>query len=75
MHPQRVVPGHFLGTEPQGNAAVNFTHDYLRFYEQALSQSKSSGELIEKLKAAHPALPVDDGMAISAKVNTGEMKW
>ena len=75
LHPQRVVPGHFLGAEPKGDAAVTFTHDYLKFYEQALSQSKNSGELIQKLKAAYPALPVDDGMAISAKVNTGEMKW
>jgi glyoxylase-like metal-dependent hydrolase (beta-lactamase superfamily II) len=75
LHPKRVVPGHFLGTEPQGSAAVTFTHDYLKFYEQALSQSKNSGELIQKLKAAYPALPVDEGMAISAKVNTGEMKW
>lgn len=75
LHPERVIPGHFLGTEPQGSAAVTFTHEYLKFYEEALSQSKSSGELIQKLKAAYPALPVDEGMAISAKVNTGEMKW
>ena len=30
---------------------------------------------LEALKKAYPALPVDDGLAIGAKVNTGEMKW
>lgn len=75
MKPERVVPGHFLGTEPKGIEAVTFTRDYVQRFEQELATSKNSGELIESMKKAFPSLPVDDGLAIGAKVNTGEMKW
>ncbi|MGL5993323.1 MAG: MBL fold metallo-hydrolase, partial [Aeromonas sobria] len=75
LKPERVVPGHFLGTAPKGTAAVTFTRDYVQGFEQELAKAKNSGELIEALKKAYPALPVDDGLAIGAKVNTGEMKW
>ena len=75
LKPERVVPGHFLGTAPKGTAAVSFTRDYVERFEQELAKAKNSGELIEALKKAYPALPVDDGLAIGAKVNTGEMKW
>ncbi|WED78838.1 Vmh family MBL fold metallo-hydrolase [Aeromonas allosaccharophila] len=75
LKPERVVPGHFLGTAPKGTAAVTFTRDYVQRFEQELAKVKNSGELIDALKKAYPALPVDDGLAIGAKVNTGEMKW
>lgn len=75
MKPERVVPGHFLGSAPKGTEAVTFTRDYVQRFEQELAKSKNSGELIEGLKKAFPSLPVDDGLAIGAKVNTGEMKW
>ncbi len=75
LKPERVVPGHFLGTAPKGTEAVTFTRDYVERFEQELAKAKNSGQLIEALKKAYPALPVDDGLAIGAKVNTGEMKW
>ena len=75
LKPERVVPGHFLGAEPKGAEAVTFTRDYVQRFEQVLAKSKGSAELIDGLKQAFPALPVDDGLAIGAKVNTGEMKW
>ncbi|MFA7832133.1 Vmh family MBL fold metallo-hydrolase [Aeromonas dhakensis] len=75
LKPERVVPGHFLGTAPKGTEAVTFTRDYVQRFEQELAKAKNSGQLIEALKKAHPSLPVDDGLAIGAKVNTGEMKW
>ncbi|MBL0573026.1 MBL fold metallo-hydrolase [Aeromonas hydrophila] len=75
LKPERVVPGHFLGTAPKGTEAVTFTRDYVERFEQELAKAKNSGQLIEALKKAYPFLPVDDGLAIGAKVNTGEMKW
>ncbi|GJA34461.1 MBL fold metallo-hydrolase [Aeromonas caviae] len=75
LKPERVVPGHFLGTAPKGTEAVTFTRDYVQRFEQELAKTKHSGQLIEALKKAYPSLPVDDGLAIGAKVNTGEMKW
>lgn len=75
LKPERVIPGHFLGEAPKGTQAVTFTRDYVLRFEQALASTKGSGPLIDALKQAYPSLPVDDGLAIGAKVNTGEMKW
>ncbi|MFM4976774.1 MULTISPECIES: Vmh family MBL fold metallo-hydrolase [Aeromonas] len=75
LQPERVIPGHFLGTEPKGTQAVTFTRDYVQRFEQALASAKHSDQLIDGLKKAFPSLPVDDGLAIGAKVNMGEMKW
>ncbi|MFM5855814.1 Vmh family MBL fold metallo-hydrolase [Aeromonas rivipollensis] len=75
LKPERVVPGHFLGTAPKGTAAVTFTRDYVQRFEQALASAKNSDQLIDGLKKAFPSLPEDDGLAIGAKVNMGEMKW
>lgn len=75
LQPERVIPGHFLGTEPRGTQAVTFTRDYVQRFEQELASAKHSDQLIDGLKKAFPSLPVDDGLAIGAKVNMGEMKW
>lgn len=75
LKPERVIPGHFLGTEPKGTQAVTFTRDYVQRFEQELATAKHSDQLIDGLKKAFPSLPVDDGLAIGAKVNMGEMKW
>ncbi|MFM7967522.1 Vmh family MBL fold metallo-hydrolase [Aeromonas sp. A-5] len=75
LQPERVIPGHFLGTEPKGTQAVTFTRDYVQRFEQELATAKDAGQLIDGLKKAFPSLPVDDGLAIGAKVNMGEMKW
>ena len=47
----------------------------LQRFEQELATAKDAGQLIDGLKKAFPSLPVDDGLAIGAKVNMGEMKW
>ncbi|MFR9720208.1 Vmh family MBL fold metallo-hydrolase [Aeromonas diversa] len=75
LKPERVIPGHYLGTMPKGIEAVTFTRDYVQRFEAELAKSKDSATLIEGMKQAYPALPVDDGLAIGAKVATGEMKW
>ena len=75
LQPERVIPGHFMGTEPKGTQAVTFTRDYVQRFEQELATAKHSDQLIDGLKKAFPSLPVDDGLAIGAKVNMGEMKW
>jgi glyoxylase-like metal-dependent hydrolase (beta-lactamase superfamily II) len=75
MQPARVIPGHFLGAEPKGTEAVTFTRDYVQRFEQELAKAKGSDSLIQGMKQAFPALPADDGLAIGAKVATGEMKW
>lgn len=75
LKPLKVIPGHYLGEIPAGDKAVLFTREYLKTYEKLLAKKPDSARLIEDLKKAYPSLPVDDGMMIGAKVNTGEMKW
>lgn len=75
LKPSSVIPGHYVGVVPAGDKAVSFTRDYLTTYEQLLSKKPTSAQLIESLKKAYPSLSIDDGVAISAKVSTGEMKW
>lgn len=75
LKPERVVPGHFLGSEPKGTEAVTFTRDYVLHFEQALARAKGSAELVDALTQAYPSLPVDDGLTMGARVATGEMKW
>jgi len=75
LKPTKVIPGHYLGDIPTGDKAILFTRDYLKTYEKLLAKKPDSAQLIESLKKAYPDFPVDNGLAISAKVNTGEMKW
>jgi glyoxylase-like metal-dependent hydrolase (beta-lactamase superfamily II) len=75
LNPLKVIPGHYLGDIPAGDKAVKFTKNYLLTYESILTTKPNSTQLIERLKNTFPNLPVDDGLAISAKVNTGEIKW
>ncbi|MEX3018688.1 Vmh family MBL fold metallo-hydrolase [Kluyvera sp. STS39-E] len=75
LKPQQVIPGHYLGERPANDAAITFTHRYLHTFEQALAQQKDSKAVIATMKAAYPKLADDSSLELSAKVNTGEMKW
>lgn len=75
LQPERVIPGHFLGQKMKGAEAASFTRDYVLRFEAELAKSKDAADLIDAMKQAYPALPVDDGLSIGAKVATGEMKW
>lgn len=73
--PTRVIPGHYLGTPPAGSEAIHFTHTYLQQFEQALTAHKDSAAVIATMKKQRPTLAEDSSLELSAKVNTGEMKW
>lgn len=73
--PQQVIPGHYLGERPAGDTAITFTLDYLQTFEKALAEHKDSAGVIKALKAAYPQLAEESSLELSAKVNTGEMKW
>jgi glyoxylase-like metal-dependent hydrolase (beta-lactamase superfamily II) len=75
LHPQQVIPGHYLGTPPAGDKAIVFTRDYLQKFEQTLKAHKDSANVIKSMKAQYPALAEESSLELSAKVNTGEMKW
>lgn len=73
--PQRVIPGHYLGTPPAGTEAIAFTKAYLQHFEQALTEHKDSASVISLMKKQYPNLAEESSLELSAKVNTGEMKW
>ena len=75
LKPQQVIPGHYLGERPAKDAAITFTHRYLQTFEQALANHKGSADVIKTMKAAYPNLADESSLELSAKVNTGEMKW
>lgn len=75
LHPQQVIPGHYLGTPPAGDRAIVFTRDYLQQFEQALQNHKDSAGVIKEMKQRWPKLAEESSLELSAKVNTGEMKW
>jgi hypothetical protein len=54
---------------------VDFTLNYLKSFEAALAQHKTSAQVITAMKAAWPKLAEPASLELSAKVNTGEMKW
>ena len=73
--PERVIPGHYLGAAPAGSEAITFTRQYLQQFEQALAAHQDSAGVIGTMKKQWPSLAEESSLALSAKVNTGEMKW
>ncbi|HDR2160243.1 TPA: MBL fold metallo-hydrolase [Enterobacter cancerogenus] len=73
--PERVIPGHYLGTPPAGAGAIDFTRQYLQQFEVALNKYKDSASVIDTMKKQWPNLAEVSSLELSAKVNTGEMKW
>lgn len=75
LNAKNVIPGHYLDARPAGSQAVDFTLNYLKSFEAALAQHKTSAQVITAMKAAWPKLAEPASLELSAKVNTGEMKW
>jgi hypothetical protein len=68
--PERVIPGHYLGTPPAGSEAITFTRQYLAQFEQALAKHKDSAGVINAMKTQWPNLAEASSLELSAKVNT-----
>lgn len=74
LKPKRVIPGHYIGEVKPGAAPEVFTGDYLADFELALKKGKSA-PVIAEMKQKYPGLADESSLEMSAKVNTGEMKW
>jgi glyoxylase-like metal-dependent hydrolase (beta-lactamase superfamily II) len=75
LHPEIVIPAHAKSETAFNISAVNYTKNYIQFYEEALKTNKTSETLIAALKAKYPTLTFETALQLGAKVNTGEMKW
>lgn len=74
LHPKIVVPGHFAIGNDFGENNIAFTKEYIEKFIEVEKDSKTSEEIITKMKEAYPDL--DEGsLEMSAKVVTGEQEW
>lgn len=75
LHPQRVILAIISAPLPEGDSAVRFTKTYLQQFEQALKTHSDSAGVIKAMEAQWPGTAETSSLELSAKVNTGEMKW
>ena len=75
LKPKTVVPGHYLGDSARSLAAVQFTADYIKAFDEETAKAKDSAELIDAMKKRYPNLGEESSLELSAKVAKGEMKW
>lgn len=73
--PERVIPGHYAPDAALDLAAVDFTRDYIRAYDEEAGKAKTSAALIEAMQRRYPGLGAVPSLEMSAKVTTGEMRW
>lgn len=73
--PERVIPGHYAPDAALDLAAVDFTRDYIRAYDEEAGKAKTSAALIEAMQRRYPGLSAVPSLELSAKVTTGEMRW
>ena len=75
LHPEIVIPAHANAASSFNLKSVEFTKEYLHFYQEALKTNKTSADPDPKPLANFPNLAFETALQIGAKVNTGEMKW
>lgn len=66
LHPQRVIPGHYLGTAG-GVARLRFTKTYLQQFEQALKTHQDSAGVIKAMERSGRAWRASSLLELSAK--------
>lgn len=75
LAPTRVIPGHYAEGAPQDLAAVEFTANYIRAFDEEAARAKDSSALIAAMKQRYPGLQGEASLELSAKVAKGEMPW
>ena len=75
LHPDVLVPGHYLGQVAHDLSALRFTRDYLIALETELPKADSAAALVDAMQRRYPGLPGESSLELSAKVLKGEMQW
>jgi glyoxylase-like metal-dependent hydrolase (beta-lactamase superfamily II) len=75
LKPKTLIPGHYLGESKRSLAAVQFTADYIKAFDEETAKAKNSAELIAAMKKRYPDLGEESSLELSAKVAKGEMQW
>ena len=75
LQPQTLVPGHYLGDSSRSLAAVHFTAEYIKAFDEETAKAKDSTALIAAMHKRYPNLGEESSLELSAKVAKGEMQW
>ena len=75
LHPSIVVPGHAAPGFPHDLTSVTASKEYLQTFEQAVTDSADSSELIETMTTRYPEFGLPIALQLGAKVAKGEMTW
>ncbi|WP_339545574.1 MBL fold metallo-hydrolase [Pseudomonas sp. RA_35y_Pfl2_P32] len=75
LQPQTLVPGHYLGDSRRSLAAVHFTAEYIKAFDEETAKAKDSTALIAAMLKRYPNLGEESSLELSAKVAKGEMQW
>ena len=75
LQPQTLVPGHYLGDSSRSLAAVHFTAEYIKAFDEETAKAKDSTALIAAMLKRYPNLGEESSLELSAKVAKGEMQW
>lgn len=75
LQPEVVIPGHFAAGAPLGLAAVQFTQDYIRAFDEEAAKARNGQALIDAMTERYRALGGQASLEISAKVAKGEIQW
>ena len=75
LHPSIVVPGHAAPDFPHDLSGVTGSREYLEVFEQAVTDTGNSAELIETMSARFPDFGLPIALQLGAKVAKGEMTW
>ncbi|WP_254438399.1 MBL fold metallo-hydrolase [Paenibacillus sp. DCT19] len=75
LNPERVIPGHYVGTSAGDLSSVTFTRDYIAKFEAEAEKAKDSKELIATMEKAYPDFTNTGDLETSAQVIKGEISW
>ncbi|MGR6546660.1 MBL fold metallo-hydrolase [Paenibacillus tundrae] len=75
LNPERVIPGHYVGTSAGDLSSVTFTRDYIAKFEAEAEKAKDSKELVAAMEKAYPDFTNTGDLETSAQVIKGEISW
>ncbi len=75
LSPERIIPGHVIGSSSETAEIVAFTRDYIGNFEKAAASAQTSEELVSTMTGLYPDFTNLEDLKLSAKVATGEMSW
>lgn len=75
LQPEIAIPGHYLGIQPKGIEAIDFTRQYLKTYDYVLLSRSSKQDIISSMKRLYPDLGGEINLDMSTDIILGHLKF